>query len=62
MILCCRIVLASTIQTDTLGAFTGTQDWSRMAGSNAAPAGAVIARFYLSTDGDPNSLCTSWYD
>jgi len=50
------------IREDTLGAITGTQPWTQLTGSYTAPAGAVMARFYLSTDVDPDNSGTAWFD
>ena len=51
------------LQIDIIGGFTtGTQNWSQMTGSYAAPDSAVIARFTLYTGPDPDGSGASWFD
>jgi chitodextrinase len=52
----------SLLRTDTLGTLTGTQSWTRLAGSYVAPANAVVARFRLFTATDPDNSGTAWFD
>ena len=56
------IVSDNTLRTDVVGKFTGTQNWTQTIGSAAAPTGAVIARFSLYTDVDPDGSGASWFD
>ncbi|MCP3999304.1 MAG: hypothetical protein GY727_00105, partial [Gammaproteobacteria bacterium] len=52
----------NTLRTDTIGVFTGTQNWGQMSGSYTAPAGAVVARLNLFTDVDPYGTGAAWFD
>ena len=52
----------NTLRFDVVGAFTGTQNWTQMTGSYAAPDSAVIAKFILYTDVDPDGSGASWFD
>jgi len=50
------------IKVDTIGKITGTQSWKLYSTNLTAPANALSAQFYLTTQSVTGSTGTVWYD